>query len=113
MKVDFSYIKDIAGGQKATYDLLLQIIVKNLDEYPGKLRVLWEAEEWQQLKEQAHKYKSSVAYLQIKRMGELLDQLEYSERYQIANSQLPAIIDEVETISQETKRQILQELEPS
>jgi HPt (histidine-containing phosphotransfer) domain-containing protein len=74
---DFSYIRDIAGGQDQAYCNLLRIIAKNLVEYPPQIAAASQQHDWANMRKLAHKFKSCTAYLNFPQLDEALNGLEY------------------------------------
>lgn len=104
--VDFSYIKDIAGGDEGVFKSLLSLIFKNLGEYPGQIKSLYDKGEMHAMRELVHKYKSSTAYLHFAPLNEILHKLEYPSEHNLQAGDYPELLGKVFSLSEYLKQEV-------
>lgn len=98
-KADFSYIKDIAGGENDAYYNLLRIVSKNLNEYPPQITTSYNQQDWGNMKALAHKYKSCTAYLNFPQLNDALSSLEHSQSKQLSQESCEGLLEQIRVLS--------------
>jgi len=92
--INLSYLNDIADGDKEFIREILGIFV---DQMPGeeiRLREAIAAEDWQMVRNVAHKVKSSTGNLGIKKAYDNFAEIEERAQKKLNLDTLPALIDE-------------------
>ncbi|MCS6833887.1 MAG: hypothetical protein NZ521_09960 [Flammeovirgaceae bacterium] len=105
--IDFDYVYEVCGQNKPFAHNLLRVIYKGLSEYPKKILTYWENKDEFQLKEMAHKFKSSIAYLYFDEFDNTLDAIENNSEPLAA---LEPLIKKVIDLSDYAKKAIEEEL---
>jgi HPt (histidine-containing phosphotransfer) domain-containing protein len=105
--MNLDYLYQIADDNEEFVVELLVVLRKNLIELPIAMQQAFDAQQWQELRNTAHKFKSCVAYIGIQDFNRALISLELSEE----NGPSPhQIKDELRTVCHYSK-QILAEIE--
>ncbi len=73
---DFGQLYDMTGGDPEIIRNLLQVMRKNLTDYPPQIHSFGETNDWVAMGQLAHKLKSSIAYLGFDGFTETLSTLE-------------------------------------
>ena len=109
-QADFSYIKDIAGGDQSAYENLLRIIGKNLNEYPPQIAEAHNKGTLEDMKKLAHKYKSCTAYLNFPMLDTLLNDLEYGNIEERSPQEREEVIDQISQLSEFLEKEVVRAL---
>jgi HPt (histidine-containing phosphotransfer) domain-containing protein len=104
--LDFSYIEDIAGGEQEPFMKLLQIIAKNLHEYPPQIDETFQKQDWEEFRKLSHKYKSCTAYLNFPELNDILTELEYAKENGISEEKMEMQIVQMKEYSIFTQEQV-------
>ncbi len=91
--VDYSHIFEVCGNDAGFVFNLLSVITKGLAEYPRRLEMARQDQKWDEIREIAHKFKSSIAYLYHQEMDELLDDIEMSAEKGTSPQDIYKLID--------------------
>lgn len=105
--IDFDYVYEVCGHNKPFAHNLMRVIHKGLQEYPKKLLLHWENKDENQLKETAHKFKSSIAYLYFDEFDNVLDAIENGSA---SLAELEALVKKVIELSEYAQKAIEEEL---
>ena len=108
--LDFSYINDIAGGEKEPFFNLLRIVSKNLNEYPPQIELAFQEQEWEDLRKLSHKFKSCTAYLSFPELNDILVELEYAKENDMADEDIASRISKMKDYSLITQEQVTNKL---
>ena len=92
LPISFSRIEDIAGGNPDFIRNLLGVLVKNLQEFPGLLAKLQQEQNYPELAEQAHKFKSGISYIDCAPFTECLMRLETSQERELPPERIAQLI---------------------
>ncbi|MDW7690379.1 Hpt domain-containing protein [Flammeovirgaceae bacterium SG7u.111] len=107
MKIDFSYITDVANGRTELLVKLLKTISANLEEYPINMQNAFDKGDYMSLGEIAHKYKSSVGYLGNEGFTQLLTMIDQIRDEEVVDAEETKLfLDEVINHSASIKAQI-------
>ena len=102
MDIDFSHIADLASGEPAVLKSLLQMIAKQLVSYPSLIADALQADDYQQVSEQAHKFKSSVVYLHSDAFTLVLEQLESTWKNPVSKSEMGILVEQMISTARNT-----------
>ncbi|WP_020531564.1 hypothetical protein [Flexithrix dorotheae] len=104
--IDFKYIIDTVDGNEVFLIKLLKTIGKSLKKYPQLLNQHFQEKEWKNLKATAHKFKSSVVYLEMATFDNILNEIEKFDEKGIAENQLLGLIEKVQQLAIEVGAQV-------
>jgi hypothetical protein len=108
--LNFQYIYEVSGYNRDFTLSLLNVIDKGLNEYPKKLQSFLEAKDFLQLRETAHKFKSSIAYLYFDEFDAVLDAIECSEENRLKEEEIASFVKKAIELSSYTKKSIAEEI---
>jgi HPt (histidine-containing phosphotransfer) domain-containing protein len=97
--ISFAHIEQIANGKTAFIKSVLAVIQKNLAEYPMFLFSDFTIKDYDKLKQTAHKFKSSTAYLGYKPLDTALNELENYKELSLTDADIQLRIDDVQKYS--------------
>jgi HPt (histidine-containing phosphotransfer) domain-containing protein len=109
--LNFSYIQDIAGGEKEPFMNLLRIIAKNLHEYPPQIEETFQKQDWEEFRKLSHKFKSCTAYLNFPELNDILTALEYAKENGISEVEMESQIVQMKEYSIFTQEQVATKME--
>ena len=109
-KIDFSQLYDLTGGKKLFLIKLLKKIADNLNDYPIEIKSSYIASDYYNLRELAHKFKSSVIYLKHRKMNHTLNNIELSEKNKVTTQEVGKYVNEIITYSKEIIPSIQQKI---
>lgn len=104
--IDFAYLEDLAEGDEAVLKSLLQMISNHLGSYPQIIREAFESGDFQKVAEQAHKFKSSVVYLQFRPFTQVLQTMEKGWGKTPSAAELETEISKMDEIVVHTRQQV-------
>ncbi len=107
---DFGLLYDMTGGDAQIVSNLLVVIKKNLIEYPSAIKQFFDNNDLEIMCKQAHKFKSSIAYLGFDKFSESLSQIELSLEENKPAEQIAAAINQMERYAKETLQEVEEEL---
>ncbi|GAB4332361.1 MAG: hypothetical protein OHK0038_07990 [Flammeovirgaceae bacterium] len=108
--LNFRYIYEVSGYNRDFTLNLLKVINKGLNEYPKKMQIFLESKDFLQLRETAHKFKSSIAYLYFDEFDRILDAIECSEENHLKEEEISKLVKKAIEYSSYTKKSIDEEL---
>ena len=74
--INFDYLDDLTDGDNAFMKVVLDSIIENLTEVVPQIRQAYRRQDCCELKNLAHKLKSSISYLHAETIDSLLDTIE-------------------------------------
>jgi HPt (histidine-containing phosphotransfer) domain-containing protein len=80
MKIDLSYLREMAGGNKELVLEMISIFKSQVIEFGENMEQLLDAKQYESLGKLAHKAKSSVSIMGLENLAKLLKDLENSAR---------------------------------
>jgi hypothetical protein len=110
-KIDLSYIEDIVEDNPEMLVTLLEMLLDNIKEYPDKMSSEFHSEDFYQLRETAHKFKSCTAYTGLVEFNEVLTQIERSEEFNLSNSDVEEKVNFISTAAQNVQLQVEEKLD--
>ena len=78
-KIDLSQIYEIVDNEPVLVQSMLQILDKNLREYPAQLQQEFKNGELDTLRQTVHKFKSCTAYTGLTKFNDTLSEIEASQ----------------------------------
>lgn len=108
--VDYHHIYEVCGNDEGFVLSLLTVITKGLAEYPKKMELARQENKMEEVREVAHKYKSSVAYLYHQELDQTLDDIETSEEKGLAPKKIAELIDHALDLSVLIKQDVDQKI---
>lgn len=111
LRIDFENLYEITEGKKSLLLNLLQVLAKNLKEYPKSMKSLAEKKDWTELRALAHKFKSSVAYLGHEGFVEVLNKLEASVENNAAERDIVAWVEKTRQYSEIVLDKVVDKIE--
>ncbi|WP_250631624.1 Hpt domain-containing protein [Rhodoflexus caldus] len=88
MAMNLDYLYQVADNNEAFIAELLSVLRKNLVEFPVAMQQAFDTQQWEDLRNIAHKFKSCVAYAGIKEFNHALIALELSEENNLTPAQI-------------------------
>jgi HPt (histidine-containing phosphotransfer) domain-containing protein len=109
--LNLDYLELMSGGDQTDRRRLLEMLEKDLSEYPKLMQQTLEAEDWQKLERQAHYFKSTLPFTGY----EVLIQTHHSVYQNIKEAanlaDLPKQLSQVEAFCQAVQAEVQEELE--
>jgi len=89
---DLSYLNQIFQGNTTMINSIIELFLQQVPEYIGEMEDCIIIKNYQALHPLAHKAKSSVAMLGLKKMEKFILEIEYKSKHQINIDQLPSLV---------------------
>ena len=89
---DLSYLSQIFQGNTAMINSIIELFLQQVPEYIGEMEDCITLKNFQALHPLAHKAKSSIAMLGLKKMEKIILEIEYKSKHQINMEQLPELV---------------------
>jgi len=89
---DLSYLNQIFQGNTTMINSIIELFLQQVPEYIGEMEDCIIIKNYQALHPLAHKAKSSVAMLGLKKMEKFILEIEYKSKHQINMDQLPSLV---------------------
>jgi HPt (histidine-containing phosphotransfer) domain-containing protein len=80
MKIDLSYLREMAGGNKELVLEMISIFKSQVTEFGDSMDQLLDSKQYESLGKLAHKAKSSVAIMGLESLAQRLKELENAAR---------------------------------
>jgi len=107
MRTDLNYLETMTEGDKGLIKELIGIFSTQVKEYSAQMQKFLEERNWNELSKLAHKAKSTVAIMGMKKLSENLKQLEllsnegketdsYSEFIDLFNTECKEAVSELQ-----------------
>lgn len=110
-KIDLSYIEDIVEDNPEMLGTLLGMLLDNIKEYPGKMASEFHSQDFYQLRETAHKFKSCTAYTGLVEFNDVLTEIERSDEFNLANSEIEEKVNFINAAAKKVQVQVEDKLE--
>jgi HPt (histidine-containing phosphotransfer) domain-containing protein len=94
-EISFERLIEITDGEPLLMKKLLSILLKNLQEFPLEIEKAFLAGKDKEMRELAHKFKSSVAYLELNNFDRNLIGVESSLEDGLSNEQKQDLISTI------------------
>ncbi|MCS6967046.1 MAG: Hpt domain-containing protein [Cytophagales bacterium] len=104
--ITLDYLYQIAGNDSTILNELFSTLRKNLLELPPEIQLAAQQQQWEQLRNAAHKLKSCVAYIGASELHQILVEIEHNS----SNSFSPIELEEKVKQVNDWANQILAEL---
>ena len=101
IELNFKSLEDMTGGDASTMMPLLQVIIKGLKSYPKEIDEAFMAGNHGEVARLAHKYKSSIAYLESEDFLQMLSVLESLKTQDLPIELIGESIKKVESYSEQ------------
>ena len=105
-RIDLTYIYDIADGNHRFVLTLLDILEKNLLEYPVKMSRELSEGNMIALRESAHKFKSCTAYTGVNEFNHTLEAIELGVDNQAELAEIRALVNKITTYALVLNQQV-------
>ena len=109
-KIDLSYIEDIVEDNPEMLVTLLEMLLDNIKEYPEKMASEFHSEDFYQLKETAHKFKSCTAYTGLVEFNEVLTEIERSDEWNLTNTEVEEKVNFIQAAAKKVQAQVEEKL---
>ncbi len=107
-QISFERIIEITDADPTLMKRLLSILEKNLKDYPEEIQKSFEAQNFKAMTELAHKFKSSVAYLELSSFDTLLAEIEYSQTNGLTTPEIAKLVAQIQTLAHEISQVVAQ-----
>ena len=99
--MDFSRLYDLTGGRETFLVSLLKKIKTSTETSPQEIKALFQQGNQLATRELAHKFKSSVMYLNHKGMNEAIEKVEYSNETGLSPKEIEQNINAIISFAEE------------
>lgn len=104
--MNLDYLYQVADNNEAFVAELLAVLKKNLAEFPPAMQQAFVGQQWAELRNIAHKFKSCVAYAGVEDFNKALINLELSEENGLTIAQIAENLQKVYRYSEQMLAEI-------
>lgn len=92
---DLSYLNQLFQGNSTMINSIIELFLQQVPSYIDEMEDSINLKNYQALHPLAHKAKSSIAMLGLKKMEKIILEIEYKSKHQIDVENLPALVEAV------------------
>lgn len=108
--LNLDYLELMSGGDQTDRLRLLEMLEKDLSEYPRLMQQTLEAEDWQKLERQAHYFKSTLPFTGYEALIQTRHSVYQNVKDAINRAELPKQLSQVEAFCQAVRAEVQEEL---
>ncbi|MCS7005787.1 MAG: hypothetical protein NZM38_10755 [Cytophagales bacterium] len=95
VELNLSSLREIADGNQQFISAILEKVYSNLQTYTEEIIALFRANRLEEMGKMAHKLKSSTVYLGSRKLDEVLNFLEKTDKASFSSQEIASKIDEL------------------
>ena len=94
---DLSYLEEVIDGDMSLKKQMLEIMLKEMPEEVAKMQIFLDIKDWKKLRSVAHKFKSTVTYMGLHDLKEVVKTIQKNAEERTDLDQLPLLIEKITT----------------
>ena len=94
---DLSYLEEVIDGDMSLKKQMLEIMLKETPEEVAKMQIFLDIKDWKKLRSVAHKFKSTVTYMGLHDLKEVVKTIQKNAEERTDLDQLPLLIEKITT----------------
>jgi len=108
--LNLDYLALMSGGDEADRRRLLEMLEKDLQQYPQKMQQTLKSADWDKLERQAHYFKSTLPFTGCKALIEAHQAVYYLSKRGGKRAELAALLSQVQKYCQAVLQEVQMEL---
>jgi HPt (histidine-containing phosphotransfer) domain-containing protein len=108
--LNLGYLELMSGGDQTDRRRLLEMLEKDLSEYPQLMQQSLEAEDWQKLERQAHYFKSTLPFTGYEALIQTQHSLYHNIKEASNLADLPKQLSQIEAFCEAVRTEVQEEL---